>query len=173
LSVRNPLACDQWRDAKRVHMGSMTAQDRSPGSDATAPRWEHFEHGADIGVRGIAASKAGAFEQAALAMTAVITDPAGVRLQDAVDIECEAPDDELLLAHWLNAVVTQMATRHLLFGHFEVRLEGTRLHARASGEPVVPRRHHPAVEVKGATCTALRVAQAADGRWIAQTVVDV
>jgi tRNA nucleotidyltransferase (CCA-adding enzyme) len=103
----------------------------------------------------------------------VVTDPAGVRLRDAVDIECEAPDEELLLAHWLNAVVTQMATRHMLFGHFAVRLDGTRLQARASGEAVAPQRHHPAVEVKGATCTALRVAQSADGSWIAQTVVDV
>lgn len=31
--------------------------------------WEHFEHGADVGVRGLAAAKAGAFEQAALAVT--------------------------------------------------------------------------------------------------------
>lgn len=37
--------------------------------------WEHFEHGADIGVRGIGATKASAFEQAALALTGVITDP--------------------------------------------------------------------------------------------------
>src|SRR5512139_3851745 len=42
-------------------------------------RWEHFEHGADIGVRGFGASVAEAFEQAALALTAVIADPAGVR----------------------------------------------------------------------------------------------
>jgi len=34
-------------------------------------------------------------------------------------------------------------------------------------------RHRPAVEVKGATYTALRVAQEADGAWVAQCVVDV
>jgi tRNA nucleotidyltransferase (CCA-adding enzyme) len=33
-------------------------------------------------------------------------------------------------------------------------------------------RHHPAVEIKGATYTALRVAPVDDG-WLAQTVVDV
>ena len=38
-------------------------------------RWEHFPHDADIGVRGIGASKEEAFEQAALALTAVLTDP--------------------------------------------------------------------------------------------------
>ena len=136
-------------------------------------RWEHFEHGADIGVRGIAPTRAGAFEQAALALTAVLTDPRAVRPAQAVEIACEAPDDELLLVAWLNAVVSEMALRRMLFSRFEVQLDGTRLHAQARGEPVDVARHRPAVEVKGATCTALRVARGDDGPWVAQTVVDV
>jgi tRNA nucleotidyltransferase (CCA-adding enzyme) len=135
-------------------------------------RWEHFEHGADIGVRGIAATKAGAFEQAALALTAVVTDPAGVECRQVVEIGCEAPDDELLLAHWLNAVTSEMATRRMVFGRYQVQLEGDRLHGRAFGEGASVERHRPAVEVKGATCTELRVAPH-DGGWLAQTVVDV
>jgi SHS2 domain-containing protein len=135
-------------------------------------RWEHFEHGADIGVRGLAATKAGAFEQAALALTAVVTDPAGVAPLASVEIACEADDDELLFAHWLNAVVSEMATRRMLFGRYDVKLCGHRLRGRATGEPASVQRHQPAVEVKGATCTALRVA-AHDGGWVAQTVVDV
>ena len=43
----------------------------------------------------------------------------------------------------------------------------------ASGEPMSIQRHEPAVEVKGATYTTLRVAQTDDGGWMAQTVVDV
>jgi SHS2 domain-containing protein len=31
-------------------------------------RWEHFAHEADVGVRGVGATRAEAFEQAALAM---------------------------------------------------------------------------------------------------------
>lgn len=134
--------------------------------------WEHFEHGADVGVRGIASTKAGAFEQAALALTAVVTDPAQVQPRRAVEIECRAADDELLLARWLNRVISEMASRRMLFSQFDVRLDGARLHARAFGETVSARRHHPAVEPKGATCTALRVAPHDDG-WLAQTVVDV
>jgi len=134
--------------------------------------WEHFEHGADIGVRGFGPSIARAFEQAALAMTAVITDPAGVHPREAVEIRCEAPDDELLLAQWLNALVAEMAVRRMLFSRFEVQIDGHRLTGRALGEPTSVARHQPAVEVKGATCTALRVAPA-DGGWLAQTVVDV
>lgn len=135
--------------------------------------WQHFEHGADIGVRGNGASKAQAFEQAAMALTAVITDPSQVALRQSVDIACEAADDETLLVAWLNALVYEMAVRRMLFGRFEVRIDGHRLQASAIGELVAPQRHRPAVEVKGATYTALRVGQAANGQWVAQTVVDV
>jgi SHS2 domain-containing protein len=136
------------------------------------PGWEHFSHGADIGVRGVGATKAEAFEQAALALTAVIADPGLVAPLEAVLVECAAPDDELLFADWLNALIYEMATRGMLFSCFAVRLEGGCLSARAWGEPVDVERHRPAVEVKGATYTELRVAPYGDG-WLAQTVVDV
>ena len=139
---------------------------------APVKRWEHFEHGADIGVRGYGASVAEAFEQAALALTAVVADPSTVRPLEHVGLSCEAPDNELLLAEWLNAIVFEMATRRMLFSRFAVRLESDGLTAEAWGEEVDVARHHPAVEVKGATYTQLRVARAGDG-WVAQTVVDV
>lgn len=135
-------------------------------------RWEHFAHEADMGVRGIGPTKAEAFEQAALAMTAVITDPANVAAREAVAVRCEAPDDELLLVDWLNALIYEMATRGLLFGRFEVRLTDGGLEGTAWGEPADVARHRPAVEVKGATYTALRVARE-NGEWIAQCIVDV
>ena len=135
-------------------------------------RWEHYEHGADVGVRGFGWTKAEAFEQAALALTAVLVDPAHIAGRERVEIACEAPDDELLLAEWLNALVLQMATRRMLFGRFAVRIDGTRLAAQAWGEPLDRERHQPAVEVKGATYTTLRVARHGEG-WVAQTVVDV
>lgn len=135
-------------------------------------RWEHFPHDADIGVRGIGATKAEAFEQAALALTAVVTDPCGVEPRERVDLQCRASDDELLLADWLNELVYEMAVRGLLFCRFSVQLHERELRASAWGERMDVRRHRPAVEVKGATYTALRVAQQ-DGEWVAQTVVDV
>lgn len=137
-----------------------------------ADHCEHFEHGADIGVRGVGATKARAFEQAALALTGVVADPLGVVAREEVPIHCDARDDELLLLAWLNAVVYEMAVRRMLFGRFEVELDKERLRGRAFGEPVSIERHCPAVEVKGATCTLLRVAPAAGG-WLARTVVDV
>jgi SHS2 domain-containing protein len=136
-------------------------------------RWEHFEHGADIGVRGRGDTLAEAFEQAALALTAVVVDPGDVREAVSVDIECEADDVELLLVDWLNALVYEMAVGRLLFHRFHVELDDRKLRATAWGETVDIARHRPVVEVKGATYTALEVHRRKDGAWIAQTVVDV
>ena len=134
--------------------------------------WEHFAHEADVGVRGVGETRAEAFEQAALAMMAVIVDLGTVRPRERVDIECDGADDELLLTEWLNGIVYEMSSRHMLFSRFSVRLEGLRLRGAAWGEPIDRERHQPAVEIKGATYTALRVAYEG-GRWLAQTVVDV
>ena len=60
----------------------------------------------------------------------------------------------------------------MLFSRFRVEIADARLHGRAWGERLDARRHHPEIEVKGATYTTLRVARAQD-EWIAQTVVDV
>ena len=135
--------------------------------------WEHFPHQADIGVRGVGPTLAAAFEQAALAMTAVTTDLALVVPDQSVEIACEAPDDELLLVDWLNGLILEMATRRMLFSRFAVTLDGQRLRATAWGEQVDVARHQPAVEIKGATYTELKVGRTDNGQWFAQCVVDV
>ncbi len=135
--------------------------------------WEHFPHEADMGGRGFGATREEAFEQAALAMIAVVADPARITPTDEVEMACEALDDELLLVDWLNALIYEMATRKLLFNRFEVHIKGHDLRARAWGEPLDVAKHQPAVEIKGATYTALRVAQDERGEWVAQCIVDV
>jgi tRNA nucleotidyltransferase (CCA-adding enzyme) len=135
--------------------------------------WEHFGHGADIGVRGFGPTLSAALAEAGNALTAVVCDPALIGARAAVEVACQAPSADLLLVDWLNAIVYEMATRRMLFSRFDVRLDGLALTARLLGEPVDRERHQPAVEVKGATHTALRVAEEADGTWVAQCVVDV
>lgn len=139
----------------------------------SAPHWEHLPHGADIGVRGVGGSPAAAFEQGALALTAAVCDPTCVEQRDSVAIHCKAPDLELLFVEWLNALVFEMATGGLLFSRFQVAIEDMRLKGMAWGETVEVARHRPAAEIKGATYTALRVAEIAPGTWVAQCVVDV
>lgn len=137
------------------------------------PRWEHFPHGADIGVRGIGPALAAAFEQAALALTALVTDPARVVPRQVVMLGCAALDRRLLLADFLNAVIYEMAVRRMLFARYAVEIADGELRARAWGERVDATRHAPAVEPKGATFTALAVEPDGQGSWRAQCVVDV
>jgi SHS2 domain-containing protein len=139
----------------------------------TGGGWEHFAHGADVGVRGYGATREEAFEQAALALVAVAADVEGIEPRERVEIACTAPDDEILLVDWLNTLVFEMAARGRLFSRFEVHIDGSELRGVAWGEPVDLARHAAGVEVKGATYTLLRVAHEADGRWVAECVVDV
>lgn len=145
------------------------------GSINLSPRktgWEYFPHDADLGLRGFGATPAEAFEQAALALTQAITN-APVETQTEVEVQCEAPDLELLFVEWLNAIIYEMAVRHMLFGAFAVRIEEGRIYGKLRGEPVDVTRHAPACEPKAATYTALKVEQSPEGLWSAGCVVDV
>jgi SHS2 domain-containing protein len=152
--------------------------------DASGPAsWEHFPHGADIGVRGIGPTPAAAFVGIARAVTAVVVNPAVLAGDQAdqtgepsVTLECEAANLDELLYDWIDALVFEMSTRRMLFGRVEVEIDDLHLRARLWGTPVDRVRHEPAVEVKGPTYTELGVTRdpaLAGSRWIAQCVVDV
>jgi SHS2 domain-containing protein len=139
---------------------------------ASESYWEHFPHGADVGVRGVGPTLEAAFESAAQGLIAVVTDPVHVQPRETVTVTLQAPDPEILLVDWFNAIIYEIATRRMLFGRFHVEIEGTRLKGTLEGESIAALRHEPAVELKGATFTALRVTST-DGQWMAQCVVDV
>lgn len=138
----------------------------------SSAHWEHFEHKADIGVRGFGDTLAEAFEQAAVAMTAVVTDIPLIQADTIIDISCDDDDSDTLLYDWLNALIYEMATRKMLFSRFEVNIDDGKLTATAVGEAIDVQRHQPAVEIKGATYTELAVYQD-QNQWVAQCVVDV
>lgn len=142
-------------------------------SSATSS-WEHFAHGADIGIRGFGATAKEAFEQTARAMMAVIAEDTAIEAHQTIELTCSAPTLEDLLFDFLAAIVFEMSVRQMLFADFRVEIEGTRLCARIAGEPIDRNRHELAVEVKGPTYTELCVRfDEHRSRWIAQCVVDV
>ncbi|MGB5276253.1 MAG: archease [Gammaproteobacteria bacterium] len=134
--------------------------------------WEHFEHKADIGIRGIGSSLAEAFEQTALALTAVVTDINLIRANTTLNICCNDASNDTLLYDWLNTLIYEMATRKMLFSQFKVKIDQGQLSATVAGEAIDIPRHQPAAEIKGATFTELAVYQDQD-QWFAQCVVDV
>ena len=135
-------------------------------------KWQHFAHEADIGIRGSGSTMTEAFEMGAMALTAVVVDPEKVKSLTEVDISCSAPDKELLFADWLNAIIYEMDTRRMLFSQFNLQIQDLKLQAIIKGEMIDRVRHQPAVHVKGATYTELKVKQEND-LWIAQCVIDV
>lgn len=137
------------------------------------PAWSHFPHSADIGIRGTGPTLALAFEQAALALFAIVTDLDRIDITTKIDVTCVAPDEKLLLVDWLNALIYESSIRKMVFGKFTVAINGLELRAEAWGEPIDLARHAPAAEPKGATFTALKVERAANGQWTAECVVDV
>ncbi|WP_212523394.1 archease [Actibacterium sp. MT2.3-13A] len=141
--------------------------------DGNPADWTHFPHEGDVGVRGFGRDMAEAFENTARAMTAVVVPLDLIRRERVIPVTCRAADPAILLLDWLNAVIYIMATEKMLFCDFRVRIDGETLEGEMEGENVVPERHEPSVELKGATLTELAVYRQADGRWFAQCVVDV
>jgi SHS2 domain-containing protein len=140
---------------------------------AKEPGFELFAHGADVGIRGWGADLATAFAQAAVALSAAVTDPERIEASIPVKVSCTAPDNVTLFVDWINAIILEMATRSMLFRRFDVELSGEALSATLWGETVDAVRHEPATEPKGATFTLADVRRNEDGTWIAQCVVDV
>jgi SHS2 domain-containing protein len=139
--------------------------------------WEHFEHAADVGVRGRGDTPARAFEETARALFSLLSaDLDGIRPSVEERVVCEAANLEELLVAFLNELLYLFDSRRTVFGQFDVEIEETpgrvRLTGLARGEPFDPRRHEFTVLPKGATFTALEVARHG-GEWVAQCVVDV
>ena len=135
--------------------------------------WEHYSHPSDVGIRGFGETKEEAFEQAGLALVAIVAELGRIEAKEEIEILCEEEDEKLLFASWLNAIVCEMATRDMLFSRFEVSIEGERLRGKAAGEQIDVKQHEPAVEVKAITYMDLDVKREANGRWVVQCIVDV
>lgn len=134
--------------------------------------WSQFSHGSDIGIESHGPTLESVFEQAALALTAAITEKT-ITPRTRVDVACRGSDKELLFVDWLNTIIYQMSVRQMLFGRFEVHAYEGGITATLWGEPVNRAWHQPACEPKAATYTELLVAQRPDGSWTARCVVDV
>jgi SHS2 domain-containing protein len=134
--------------------------------------YETFEHQADIGIRGFGGSVEEAFENAARALYSVIVKIENVRPRDATTFTVSAPDWELLLVEWLNALLSKSDLERMVYSKFSVEIKGTKLTGTAWGEQLDRDQHRPKIEVKAATYHQLHVDEK-DGRYTAQCVVDV
>ena len=137
----------------------------------TAAEYDYFEHDADIGISGRGATLEQAFENAARAMFAIMSDIAALDNEICVRVDFEEEDVELALVTWLNLLLAYARELQAVFGEFKLQRSGDIWRGTASG------RHwnehmERGVEVKGATLTMLAVQQTPDS-WEARCIVDV
>ncbi|NJE84364.1 archease [Thermococcus sp. CX2] len=139
--------------------------------------WEHYEHTADIGIRGYGETLEEAFEAVALALFDVMVDVRKVEPKEVREIEVKAEDLEALLYMFLEELLVLHEMDGLVFGDFKVKIEktegGYRLRARAYGEPLDYVKHEPKEEVKAITYHDMRIEKLSDGRWMVQLVPDL
>ncbi len=134
---------------------------------------EYFEHGADIGVIGRGAGVERAFESAARAMFAIMSEraPAAADKPIRATVEFAEDDVELALVRWLNALLAAAREERGVFFDFRLDRDGAQWRGQAQGRRWQPDEER-GTEVKGATLTALAVRATPDG-WEARCVVDV
>lgn len=133
--------------------------------------YSYFDHDADIGIVGRGESLEQAFESAAQAMFAIMSDIAMLRTDITAQVDFEEADVELALVTWLNLLLAHARERDAVFGHFRLRREGDRWYGKASGQRWDESMER-GVEVKGATLTMLSVRQQHEV-WEARCIVDV
>jgi SHS2 domain-containing protein len=134
---------------------------------------ETFEHTADLGLRIRATDLNTLFAEAAQALfSAIVEDLATVRPELAVEVRLHEDDRELLLFDWLKELLYHFDAEHLLFGKFEVKIDGDSLTATAWGEPLDRARHTLEHEVKAITYHGLSV-EKVEGAWEAEVIVDI
>jgi SHS2 domain-containing protein len=131
----------------------------------------YFEHSADIGIQGRGATIERAFEEAARAMFAIMTDTDRLRRLERVEVAFDEEDEELALVTWLNALLAEARLQNLVLGWFELHRSGSSWSGAGWGEPWGSNLER-GVEVKGATLTMLSVCRE-DDHWTARCVVDV
>ena len=130
-----------------------------------AKDFELIEHTADVGIMAYGADVREAFINAARGMFSLIVELGSINEVEYRDIEVTAPDEESLLAAWLNELVCLFDAENMLFSRFEITEFGdTRLRAKAYGESVDSSRHKLKVGIKAATYHMLEVDHSDGGR---------
>ena len=135
--------------------------------------YETFEHTADLGLRVRAADLDTLFAEAAEALfAAAVEDLSTVQPLQRYDVRLTGDDRVYLLFDWLNELLYQYDTRHLLFSRFEVQVTNDGLIGSAWGEPLDRSRHELQHEVKAITYHGLKV-EPVNGGWLAEVIVDI
>ena len=121
--------------------------------------YEFIDHTADIGAKAYGKNLPEAFENAAKAMFAIITDNSEIESVGQYNIELEAPDFEQLLVDWLSDLLFLNSAKNLVYGFFKVEIDEKekKLSAKVFGEKFNISKHKIGAEIKAVTYHMLEV----------------
>jgi SHS2 domain-containing protein len=138
--------------------------------------FEHFEHKADIGIRGKGQTIENAFEESAKALIEIMANIEKIEPKKSHVFEVRAVDNAALLVAFLNELLFLKDKKKMLFSKFRTKIviekDGLLLKATVFGEKIDAKKHQLKVEAKAATYSELLVEKKGN-EWIAQCIIDV
>jgi len=132
-----------------------------PKGRAPPEKFRFLEHTADVGIQAFGETLCEAFENAALGMFNIITDPSKVGALKDFEVTIEGDDLKNLLHEWLDQLLILSQVNNMLFSSFKVDLRnfegGVGLTGLVMGEPADPSKHVYKTEIKAVTHHMLMV----------------
>ena len=135
--------------------------------------YEVIDHTADIGLKVYGADPVALFQNAADALTAVITEPENLSGTKMLDLTVTGTDWPDLMVNWLRELLYLWSGRQLLVAWVEIgHICMDRIEAAVSVEPYRPERHRIHNEIKAVTYHQIDVCESLTG-WEATIILDV
>ncbi len=139
----------------------------------TPQHYRIVDHTADFGLEIFGRSASDLFEQAARALTDLLTDPAVLTEQRRHTLDIEGSDWEDLLINWLRELLyLYNGENQFVAGVDVISIEPTRLRAEVATEDYRMGHHEIRNEIKAVTYHQLEVRTDDDG-WRARVIFDV
>lgn len=139
----------------------------------TPENYRLIDHTADFGLEIYGRSPSDLFEQAAKALTDLLTDPAVLKKQRRHILDIEGSDWEDLLINWLRELLyLYSGENQFVAGVDIVSIEQTRLRAEVTADDYRKGHHEIRNEIKAVTYHQIEV-EAGDEGWRARVIFDV
>ena len=121
-------------------------------------KFEILDHTADTGIIAYGDDMKEAFENTALGMFSLITDPTGIVNDQVRKIDINSSDRDSLLVDWLNELIYLFDVENIIFNKFDIiLLDENALSAIGYGEKVDLSRHEIKIGIKAATYHMLKI----------------
>ena len=133
-------------------------------------KFEFFETTADIGIIAYGRSLEELFENAALAMFAVMCNVNKVKPGERKEVKIKADGLESLLVQWLTSLLALRDIHGMMFSKFKVNIKNHELLGEAFGEET-KEEHELEVEVKAVTYHELEIKK--NDIWKARVILDI